>query len=241
ILDAALAPGAPLQTRAEKMCWAARLELALARGDGSQSQQIARRLIAAVFQETAVTRLPWQSATRLLKLRGEALILSRRYAEAEATLKSALDAAQAQGARPLMWRIHLALGRLHRTRRLFERADGEFAAARALIADLAAEVPASDLRQTFLSHALAQLPRAPSPSPRRAAKRAFSGLTAREREVAALVGQGRSNREIADTLVISERTVEKHVSNILNKLAFDSRARIIAWALERGLAQDQPR
>ena len=46
-------------------------------------------------------------------------------------------------------------------------------------------------------------------------------LTSREREVAALIAQGKSNREIAETLVLSTRTVEKHVANILAKLGFD--------------------
>ncbi|HET9493381.1 MAG TPA: alpha/beta fold hydrolase [Chloroflexia bacterium] len=63
-------------------------------------------------------------------------------------------------------------------------------------------------------------------------------LTRREREVAALVAQGRSNREIADTLVLSERTVESHVSNILSKLGFRSRAQVSAWAVEQGLARN---
>jgi DNA-binding CsgD family transcriptional regulator len=48
-------------------------------------------------------------------------------------------------------------------------------------------------------------------------------LTAREREVLALVGQGRANREIAEALFISERTARTHVSNILRKLDLSSR------------------
>ncbi len=60
-------------------------------------------------------------------------------------------------------------------------------------------------------------------------------LTAREREVAALVALGRTNREIAAALVVSERTADAHVQNILNKLGFSSRAQIAAWAVERGL------
>ncbi|HEV2440543.1 MAG TPA: tetratricopeptide repeat protein [bacterium] len=58
-------------------------------------------------------------------------------------------------------------------------------------------------------------------------------LTAREREVAALVVRGQTNREIAAALVISERTADAHVQNILNKLGFSSRAQIAAWAVER--------
>ena len=60
-------------------------------------------------------------------------------------------------------------------------------------------------------------------------------LTAREREVAALVALGHTNREIAAALVVSERTADAHVQNILNKLGFSSRAQIAAWAVERGL------
>jgi non-specific serine/threonine protein kinase len=64
-------------------------------------------------------------------------------------------------------------------------------------------------------------------------------LTAREQETALLVAQGKSNREIADTLVVGERTVETHVSNALSKLGFTSRAQIAAWAVEQGLLKSQ--
>jgi DNA-binding CsgD family transcriptional regulator/tetratricopeptide (TPR) repeat protein len=60
-------------------------------------------------------------------------------------------------------------------------------------------------------------------------------LTRREREVASLLAHGRSNRQIADALVVSERTVEWHTSNILSKLGFQSRAQIAVWAVEQGL------
>ena len=60
-------------------------------------------------------------------------------------------------------------------------------------------------------------------------------LTAREIEVARLIARGLSNREIAATLVVSERTAEGHVQNILDKLSFDSRTQIAAWAVEHGL------
>lgn len=60
-------------------------------------------------------------------------------------------------------------------------------------------------------------------------------LTAREREVAALVALGLTNRDIAARLVVTERTAETHVQNILNKLGFTSRAQIAAWAVGHGL------
>jgi non-specific serine/threonine protein kinase len=62
-------------------------------------------------------------------------------------------------------------------------------------------------------------------------------LTGREQQVAALVAQGLTNRQIAAALVVTERTAETHVQNILNKLAFSSRAEVAAWAVEQGLKQ----
>jgi non-specific serine/threonine protein kinase len=60
-------------------------------------------------------------------------------------------------------------------------------------------------------------------------------LTPREREVAVLLGQGLSNREIAEALVITDGTAGIHVTHILDKLGFRSRAQVAAWAVERGL------
>jgi DNA-binding CsgD family transcriptional regulator/tetratricopeptide (TPR) repeat protein len=59
-----------------------------------------------------------------------------------------------------------------------------------------------------------------------------SGLTKREAQVAALVAEGRSNKEIAATLVISRRTVDGHVEHILTKLGFTSRTQIAVWFAE---------
>ncbi len=77
----------------------------------------------------------------------------------------------------------------------------------------------------------------PSPalSPRRALQQHFGGLTAREREVARLVAQGKSNRAIAEELVVGVSTVEAHISHIFTKLEFASHAQIAAWAVDKGL------
>jgi NarL family two-component system response regulator LiaR len=60
-------------------------------------------------------------------------------------------------------------------------------------------------------------------------------LTEREREVVRLVAQGRSNSEIAQALVISDKTVKTHVSNILSKLDLQDRTQLAIYAIKNGL------
>jgi DNA-binding NarL/FixJ family response regulator len=70
---------------------------------------------------------------------------------------------------------------------------------------------------------------------RAAARQSASGtLTAREREIASLVADGLSNRDIAEKLVISEGTVEVHVKHILGKLGFSSRTQVAGWFARQG-------
>jgi DNA-binding CsgD family transcriptional regulator len=66
-----------------------------------------------------------------------------------------------------------------------------------------------------------------------------AGLTHRELEVLQLVAAGRTNREIAAELLLSERTVHRHVSNIFSKLDVSTRVAATAFAYERGLAGQQ--
>jgi DNA-binding NarL/FixJ family response regulator len=64
-----------------------------------------------------------------------------------------------------------------------------------------------------------------------------SMLSRRELEVASLVADGLSNREIGDKLFITERTVDNHVQHIFNKLNFNSRAQIAAWYVRQRLGE----
>jgi predicted ATPase/DNA-binding CsgD family transcriptional regulator len=101
------------------------------------------------------------------------------------------------------------------------------------------------LHMTFdevIAFALDEVPTPPS-APLRAARNADLGsgplaeglpvLTQREWEVARLVAEGLSNRQIAGRLVISQRTAEGHVEHVLTKLGFTSRSQIAAWAVEQ--------
>ncbi len=60
-------------------------------------------------------------------------------------------------------------------------------------------------------------------------------LTEREREVTVLISLGKSNGEISEQLVLSKRTVEKHIANIFAKLGFDNRAQIVRWMIDQSL------
>lgn len=62
-------------------------------------------------------------------------------------------------------------------------------------------------------------------------------LTEREQEVVRLVTQGKSNREIAEVLVISEKTAKAHISNILGKLGLDDRTQMAVYAIKHGLVK----
>jgi DNA-binding NarL/FixJ family response regulator len=231
ILTVALESDAAMQTIGQRLVWAARADLALARGDPDLALEITERLIASAANLSDERVIP-----RLWKLRGEALAALSRAAEAETALQAAQAAAQAQGLRPWLWRICLALGKLYQTQVRQEDAEQAFATARTIIEELAANLSDERSREQFLRQATAMLPHVRSLSPDRVAKQAYGGLTAREREVAALIAQGKSNREIAEALVLSERTVESHVSNIMFKLGVQSRRQIRAWAVEKGLS-----
>jgi predicted ATPase/DNA-binding CsgD family transcriptional regulator len=81
-------------------------------------------------------------------------------------------------------------------------------------------------RQTALALALGKAADVPDPT---VADSSAAPLGKREADVARLVADGLSNKQIGSRLFISERTVESHVRNILNKLGFNSRAQIAAW------------
>lgn len=231
LLDAAQ-PELERGTLAARGCWFGYAELAFARGDFEHAGQICEDLIASAAHVTDGGIIP-----RIWLLRGQILHAQQRFDQAQEILTAARDTALAQGARPLLWHIDAALGKLYQRTAQREGARRVFDAARADLDELAAEIPDAGVRERFLHHALGILPPTHAPSAGQIAKTEYGGLTARERQVATLIAQGKSNREIADALVVSERTIETHVGNILTKLDLRSRAQIAMWAVEKGLTK----
>jgi non-specific serine/threonine protein kinase len=112
------------------------------------------------------------------------------------------------------------------------------ALARAKLTEAELEAEQATGRALSLEQAIEYAQKLPLMSRATPAIREQSGdLTEREREVAALIAQGKSNGEIAGALVVSKRTVEKHIANILSKLGLTSRAQIVRWAIDHSLTQ----
>lgn len=204
-------------------------ELALAQGAAARALAIAEHLIASAPGD-------WQQPIpHLLALKGEALLALKRLEEAAEALEDAKRGAMQRQAPSVLWRIQRALGQVYHLLKREDQARREWSEARAIIAQLSATIDEPVLREQFLRIALASLPQGKPLSQEALTSRRYGGLSAREREVAALVAEGKSNREIAAHLVVSERTAEAHVSNILGKLGLSTRAQIAAWAVEKGL------
>ncbi len=204
-------------------------ELALVQGDAARALHIAEQLIASAPGD-------WQQPIpHLLALKGEALLALKRLDEAAEALEDAKLGAEQRQAPSILWRIQRSLGCVYRLLKREEDAKRANSAARQIIETLAATIDEPALREHFLQTSLASLPQQKPLSQEALTSSRYGGLSAREREVAALVAQGKTNREIAEHLVVSERTAEAHVSNILGKLGFTTRALIAAWAVEKRL------
>jgi DNA-binding CsgD family transcriptional regulator len=226
------AADAPTLTLGERCLWLARAELALCDESAEEALAIVDARLAMEHASNPGSRL---GVPRLTLLRAEALTLLNRLDEATAALDVAREEATHQGARPMLWRIEAAVGRVHRLRRERLEARRAFDRARAIAAEHEAAVPDDDLRERFAEGLEELVPAGPAPSAARLAKDAFGGLTRRERDVVQLVARGKANKAIAYDLGISERTVEGYVASALGKLGFESRTQLAAWAVGSGL------
>jgi DNA-binding CsgD family transcriptional regulator len=142
-----------------------------------------------------------------------------------------------ESAGKIRFRPELALTRVRLAELLLKEADD--AARSETLEHLALAIPElRDMKmQPGLERALALREKiAPTAAKAPARESAFDGLTLREREISGLVAAGLSNREIADTLAITEGTVEVHVKHILGKLGFRSRAQVAGWFVRQAPA-----
>jgi ATP/maltotriose-dependent transcriptional regulator MalT len=194
------------------------VEIALAADDVVTARESADRLAAMAAQADApllrATALRAEGAVRLAEGDVEgALSVLRRAWEAWTALDAPYDAA----------RVRVLTAAACRTLGDVDGATLEGDAARDVFARLGA-MP--DLARLDAGDVMAPSTGAAAP-PR--------GLSAREVEILRLVAEGMTNRAIADTLTISERTVDRHVSNIFTKLDVSTRAAATAFAYEHGL------
>jgi DNA-binding CsgD family transcriptional regulator len=188
----------------------AAVEIMLAAGDPEAARAAADELaeLAAAFQTLGMRALADQSLGAVLLAEGEA-------SRAVVVLLRAWQAWRDLDAPYEAARVRVQLGRTRRQLRDDEAAALDIDAARAVFAQLGAQ---PDLQR------LAPL-----------AARA-DGLTAREREVLRLLAMGKTNAAIASDLVLSAKTVDRHVSNIFAKLGVSSRAAATAYAYQHHLA-----
>jgi DNA-binding CsgD family transcriptional regulator len=231
LLNTFLTPDLGARATGERFVWTVQGELALAQGDAKLARSIAERLVQAADDETyGIGAMP-----RVALLYGRALIASRRKAEAAKYLEAVIETAQVRGLRNILWRALIARGKLFRTMARGSAARETFDEARRLIQTLSDSIEDVAVRENFSKRALGQIPLDHSLTSEDLQKKRFGGLSARERQIATRIARGESNREIAGELIVSQRTVESHVANIMLKLGLSSRAQIAAWAVERGL------
>lgn len=200
----------PSTTASREVCFAA-AHYALMRGDTSRAASMLEGMRAR------------GGTPALDTLFAEALLACGLQADAEQVARGALQVAEACGYRSRLWRLYGLLARILIAQGRRSEADAARDAAGAVVSEIAEDLPEA-LRGTFVG----MVHRAVGVLARRGA-RDDAGLSQREREVAQLLGEGLSNRAIAERLVLGERTVESHVSAILAKLHLSNRAQIAAF------------
>lgn len=228
LLDEVAGAADTTTTLGQRMVWWARAELMLARGEAAEGLAVVEWLVAGTANLTQEEALP---VPQLWLLRGRALVGCGRVGEAATALLIAGQVAQARGLRGLAWRAAAELARFGPALAAATQPMRSAETARVLIEALTAELATAQgggpeearLAERFVRRALALFPASAS---------ARAPLTAREREVALLVAAGKTNRQIAQALVLSERTAERHVANIMAKLGVGSRTQIAVWVAQ---------
>ena len=222
----AVLPVAPGElTIGQRHAWLARAELSLADGRAQYALEIA---------DSLQPRIP-AAPLAVFDLRGRCLEALGRHGDAQSIWRAALAAADAASVRPQVWRFHARLARSLRTIGRRSEAAEHAAGAWTILDTLASQLTEDEARQ-FTHAAAATVPRG---TDRERRKERFAGLTDREREVVAWVGQGLSNPDIARRMSLSSRTVEKHVEHVMAKLGVTSRTQVVAWSVRHQIIPEQ--
>ncbi len=145
VLEAVPSPDDPPETLGQRLVYCARVELALARGEPARALELIDQLIASA----ANAKPDGSNILRVSMLRGQAFGALGRFAEAKVALVAAREIADAQGALPLLWRVHAALGKQYRAQGRGAEAEIAFHAARAIVAELAGKISDAALRKSF--------------------------------------------------------------------------------------------
>jgi DNA-binding CsgD family transcriptional regulator len=165
------------------------------------------------------------------RILGELFTFQAAWAEAEATLNRAEEMARREGLLPELALTQVAQGRLA----LAQGGRGGVDRARRLFGNALALYQELGLHGQV--HALqAQLEQLSGRASSRSARSLPAGLSLREAEVLRLVTEGKSNRQIAEELVLSEKTVANHLARIFTKTGTDNRAAAAAFAIRSGIA-----
>ncbi len=193
----------------------ATVEISIAAGDLPRATTAARELGEAAESTGTEAHLAWAAHAE-----GRLALAEDRVTQAMARLKVARRWWQDLSMPYELARARVDLGRAHLARGDTDAADLEIAAARTAFVELGAR-PDAAIVDALMHRARAEWP---------------AGLTDREAEVLRMLASGATNRSIAADLVLSERTVDRHVSNIFTKIDVSSRSAATAWAFRHGIA-----
>jgi len=233
ILQGMLTPDTPMPTMDQRQLWRAKAEWCLAQGQATDALAIVQKLIDDA-PNSGKNPIPG-----LYLLVGEIALRLRRYATSQSFLEAAHQVAQALELKPLLWRILFARARVARAQGKEQQAEAYFESGQSLLDSLLMDLDSIDASLAqYLRKGAERVGRSGKTLARAIVKDHFDGLTARERDIATLIAQGKSNKEIADVLSLSNRTVEAHISKVLSKLSFSSRSQIAVWAVEKGLLKN---
>ena len=190
----------------------AQVEIAIAGGDEATASTAAAELddVAALYGSSGL-----RAAAR--RSRGALQLATGHTEEALSTLRTACSGWTELEAPYDCAKVRVLLARAYREVGDIESSERELDAARAAFEALGAALDASEV----VGRRRAALP---------------NGLTEREAQVLALVAVGRTNRQIADELFLSQKTVARHVSNIFTKVGVTTRTAAARFAFEHGVA-----